>query len=488
MLKQNDAIRKLLNVDVWHKAGFTGKNIHAVILDWDDGKPRAGTESYLTDVFGKSTESGHAANVAQTIREIIPDTRISYFDNTRNKDAVFKWVRDNKDNIDIINVSLAGLRGMTTDDYLRYQALGIPMICASGNDGYDDQISYPANYEFTIAIGSSDKYGDKVDIFSNGGPMLNAVCPDHIAIINSLGDIWTPSGTSYASPVAAGLIGIYCDFRKVSGLDKLTEDIAILFVNGNSEDILAEGFDNESGYGRFHLPSTIPILATIPIPAIPEPIIVKEILTMPKIYISPSSQEQNKGLSPFSTEAIEMNEIVDLLVPLLINDGRFIVKRNTPFMGVYQMAADSNSFNADLHAAIHSNAGGGVGTEVYAYGPNTNSEILAKSLYNQIAPLSPGADRGVKYNKNLYEVGDRVNATAALIELGFHDNQADATWLAYNHEMIADRLYRGICDYYSYDYKAIIVKPPIAPPTPPTVDNKTKAISLIEQAIALLEI
>jgi len=208
---------------------------------------------------------------------------------------------------------------------------------------------------------------------------------------------------------------------------------------------------------------------------------------MPRVYISPSSQKHNVGLSPFSTEETEMNEIADILVPLLVKDGRFIVKRNSPTMDVYQMAADSNNFDADIHVPIHSNAGGGVGTEVYAYGPNTNSEILAKSLYNQIAPLSPGADRGVKYNKNLYEVGDRVNATSALIELGFHDNQADATWLAYNHEMIADRLYRGLCDYYSYDYKAIIVKPPVAHPTPPAVDNKTKAISLIEQAIELLE-
>ena len=209
---------------------------------------------------------------------------------------------------------------------------------------------------------------------------------------------------------------------------------------------------------------------------------------MPRVYISPSSQKHNVGLSPFSTEEKEMNEIVDILVPLLVKDGRFTVKRNSRDMDVYQMAANSNNFDADIHVPIHSNAGGGVGTEVYAYGPNTNSERLAKALYNQIAPLSPGADRGVKYNEGLYEVGDRVNATSALIELGFHDNKADATWLAYNHEMIVDRLYRGICDYYEYDYRALVVAPPVAPPAPPTVNNKDKAISLIKQAIALLEI
>lgn len=195
---------------------------------------------------------------------------------------------------------------------------------------------------------------------------------------------------------------------------------------------------------------------------------------MKKVYISPSSQEQNKGLSPFTLEETEMNQIADILVPLLIKDGRYQVKRNTPSMDVYQMAAASNNFKADIHIPVHSNAGGAEGTEVFAYAPGTNSEKLAKALYNQIAPLSPGADRGVKYNPGLVEVGDRVNATAALIELGFHDNLRDATWLAYNHEMIAQRLYMGVCDYFGYDYRALTVAPPITPApviVPPAVDK-----------------
>lgn len=207
---------------------------------------------------------------------------------------------------------------------------------------------------------------------------------------------------------------------------------------------------------------------------------------MPKIYISPSSQESNKGLSPFSTEEAEMNKIADYLIPLLVNDGRFQIKRNTPSMDIYQMAADSNAFYADIHIAIHSNAGGGEGTEVFAYAPGTNSEKLAKALYGQIAPLSPGKDRGVKYNPKLVEVSDRVNATSCLIELAFHDNQADATWIDYNGVAISQALYKGICDFYKYDYKALAVTPPTAPSTPPKTDN-AKAIELLEQALKILK-
>lgn len=184
---------------------------------------------------------------------------------------------------------------------------------------------------------------------------------------------------------------------------------------------------------------------------------------MKKIYISPSAQESNKGVAPFSTEEIEMNKIADLLIPLLIKDGRFITKRNLMSMDPYQCAYDSNLFVAELHIAIHSNAGGGVGTEVFTYGPNTNSERLGKALYNQIAPLSPGADRGVKYNPGLIEVGHTVHATSCLIELDFHDNEAGAKWIAGNHLSIAQALYKGLCDYYGYKYLALDSAPAIAP-------------------------
>lgn len=176
---------------------------------------------------------------------------------------------------------------------------------------------------------------------------------------------------------------------------------------------------------------------------------------MPKVYISPSTQDHNAGVSPFTTEEVVMNTISDYLIALLNADGRFNIRRNSPSMDdVYSIADDSNAWGADIHVAIHSNAGGGEGTEVFAYGPSTNSEKLAKALYNQIAPLSPGNDRGVKYNTRLVEVGDLVHATACLIELAFHDDKEDAQWLV-NYQGIAQALYKGLCDYYGYSYKAL---------------------------------
>jgi len=205
---------------------------------------------------------------------------------------------------------------------------------------------------------------------------------------------------------------------------------------------------------------------------------------MPRVYISPSTQDRNIGTGSFGSEESQMNKIADLLMPLLTKDGRFTTLRNSPSMEVEQIAADSNKFRADIHIPIHSNAGGGEGTEVYAYGPGTNSERLARALYNQIAQLSPGRDRGVKYKKALVEVGDWVSATSALIELDFHDNALGAFWIAQNHKAIAEALYKGICDYYSYDYRALVVAPPVSRSEP--ADKIAQAIALFEQGINLL--
>jgi N-acetylmuramoyl-L-alanine amidase len=84
-----------------------------------------------------------------------------------------------------------------------------------------------------------------------------------------------------------------------------------------------------------------------------------------------------------------MNNIAYYLIPLLAKDGRFITKRNFTGMDPYQCAADSNSFLADLHIAIHSNAGGGQGTEVFTFGAGSNSEKLGKALYIRLPHYPP---------------------------------------------------------------------------------------------------
>lgn len=258
LLKENDAIRKLLRVDIWHRAGYTGKGIKGVILDSAKGKPRKGTEAYLIDVFGTAKESGHGSNAAQVAHEMAPDGLFYYLDNTRNKDAVFNWVRQHAHEISFINVSLAGLNGMSTDDYLRYESLNIPMFCASGNDGFTDHISYPARYSFAIAIGATNSKGTSVDSYSNKGPNLDGVATSHVSIRNSNGEVWAPSGTSFASPTVFGLFFLYEQRRRECGLPKITPAEVMQLIEEQAKDMYAVGRDDISGYGLIRLPEIIP--------------------------------------------------------------------------------------------------------------------------------------------------------------------------------------------------------------------------------------
>ena len=462
MLKENDEIRKEVNADIWHKAGFTGKGVTIALID-DGGKPRDYMKSWYRNEVSTTGIIGHATNVGCTAHELSPGIKVVALP---QKQASFDWLKTHKDEIDLINMSISGIGGSHTPQFLQYEELDIPIICASGNDGEEDRVGYPAAYDFTIAIGA---YSWKLDIiasYSNGGDELDAVTPSGIYMQRDDGKIWVVNGTSFSAPTACGLLACYIQWRNENGLPKLKPEEARKFIHENCKDIEEEGFDYASGHGLFCLPATIPIVEVKPIEPTPDPIKEKEIITMPRIYISPSTQQDNIGISPFRTEETEMNAIADILMQLLDDDGRFEFKRNSPSMSPNQCAYDSNAFKADIHLAIHSNAGGGEGTEVYAYAPNTNSEKLSKCLYNKIFSLSPGKDRGVKFNKNLIEVGDAVNATSSLIELAFHDNKTDATWIANNHQVIAQSLYMGLCDYFGYSYKEIVIEPAISPPVP----------------------
>lgn len=256
MLKQNDEARREVNAEVWHAAGYTGKGVTIVLLD-GTGIARDNMKSYYTDVLGHQKEIGHATNVGTVAHEFAPDAKILMFSNTHDRGEAFEWIREHKNEIDLINVSLAGLGGMPTPEYLHYEALGIPLICASGNDDYEDRISYPAAYPFTIAVGAWSWKQDVVEGFSNEGPALDCVAPDNIYMQRDDGYTWSVSGTSFASPAAAGMLACYLQYRKENGLPKLTPEEIRSFIHKNCTH--SERRDTASGYGLFCLPKTIPV-------------------------------------------------------------------------------------------------------------------------------------------------------------------------------------------------------------------------------------
>jgi serine protease len=79
----------------------------------------------------------------------------------------------------VINMSLGvNARSLLTNDPIIDPALdyaftnGVTVVCASGNDGHRKNVSYPAIYPTTIAVGSTD-YRNRVTRYSNKGTGLD---------------------------------------------------------------------------------------------------------------------------------------------------------------------------------------------------------------------------------------------------------------------------------------------------------------------------
>lgn len=172
---------------------------------------------------------------------------------------------------------------------------------------------------------------------------------------------------------------------------------------------------------------------------------------MPKIYLSPSTQEFNNYLNG-GTEEEYMNKLADIMEPYLLSSG-ISFTRNTPEMTAASSIRQSNEGNYDLHLALHSNAapeflaGKLRGTDVYYYPRSVKgkeaADIIAKN-YKKIYP-QPNLVKAIP-TTNIGEVR-RTKAPAVLIETAYHDNPEDEKWLKESLEPIAINLVKSVAQY-----------------------------------------
>ncbi len=199
---------------------------------------------------------------------------------------------------------------------------------------------------------------------------------------------------------------------------------------------------------------------------------------MSRCYVSPSLQTSNEYAGGTTTEAIQMRAIGEMVVSGL-NRCKIENKISSSSMSLAQAIADSNAYFQGVpneqccHVAIHSNAGGGQGTEVWIYATGGNAERLAKCVYGFVAPVSPGTDRGVKVNPSFMELNG-TDAPAVIIETEFHDYTTGAQFIINHHLELAEAIVKGVCQYFGVAY---------VPTTPPasTVDYAKQIADLQAQ-------
>lgn len=143
---------------------------------------------------------------------------------------------------DVINMSLGGgeyNQGMK-EAIESANSKGTIVVAASGNDGQQD-ISYPAAYDNTIAVGSVTSSKSR-SIFSNYGEELDVMAPgSNIYSTTPDGNYDAMSGTSMASPHVAGVMGLIR-----SADSDISVDDATSILKETAKNV---GPDREYGYG-----------------------------------------------------------------------------------------------------------------------------------------------------------------------------------------------------------------------------------------------
>lgn len=181
-----------------------------------------------------------------------------------------------------------------------------------------------------------------------------------------------------------------------------------------------------------------------------------------KIYVSPSSQTENKYIVGNTNEAVQCRKIAVALVNALIRCGFDSMTNTTGDM--YARTAESNKWGANLHIPIHTNAYNKKvqGTRIYCYNTTGEGYKASKAIMATLKPITPGSSDSINARDNLYEI-NKANAPVAYIEVAFHDNEVEAKWIIENTEQIAEAICKGVCNHYGVKYVAPVVEPAPAP-------------------------
>lgn len=174
---------------------------------------------------------------------------------------------------------------------------------------------------------------------------------------------------------------------------------------------------------------------------------------MPRVYLSPSTQEGNYYVTG-GTEEQSMNLLCDQVIPYLEASG-IAYTRNDPNQSAAAAIRQANAGSYGLYVALHSNAapegryGTQRGVDIYYYRYSQNSRRAAELFVHQLQEVYPlpQSVRAVS-TETLGEVS-RTRAPAVLLELGYHDNVSDADWIQSSRPAVARAIAAGITEFFA---------------------------------------
>ena len=181
-------------------------------------------------------------------------------------------------------------------------------------------------------------------------------------------------------------------------------------------------------------------------------------MTMPSVFLSPSTQEYNPYITGAGSEEYFMNLIADAMEPYLTaNTIRF--GRNTPEMTAASSIRQGNAGNYDFYLALHSNASTDGSREgfirgiiAFYYPGSANGQRAADIFVRNLQTIYPLPEK--VYARSTTTLGEvrRPRMPAVLLELGYHDNYADAHWIQSSVQAIAANLVLSLTEYFGLPF------------------------------------
>ncbi len=177
---------------------------------------------------------------------------------------------------------------------------------------------------------------------------------------------------------------------------------------------------------------------------------------MPTIFLSPSTQQFNPYITG-GNEELWMNRLADEMVPYLTSSG-IQYTRNDPNGTAADAIRLSNQGNYDLHLGLHSNAappsqsGEYRGIFVYYYPGSAKGMRAARIIGNNLKKIYPIPDNvRIESNTTIGEVR-LPKAPSVFLEIGYHDNADDATWVTNNLNLIAQNIASSLAQYFGIPF------------------------------------
>jgi len=128
--------------------------------------------------------------------------------------------------------------------------MGALVVAAAGNDGLNVDLTpfFPANFSKVLSVGATSKNSDGKAGFSNYGISVDIFAPGVSVESTSTGGLFgASSGTSFASPIVAGIAALVKTLNPGFSVDQLREQVR---VTGDNIDAANSNFAGRLGRGR----------------------------------------------------------------------------------------------------------------------------------------------------------------------------------------------------------------------------------------------